>query len=344
MSTQNDIFKRYLLDEASDDERIAIEERFMKDDAAYDEMLAVEAELFYEYQENELTPSERSVFDRKFLGTSEGRDRLAFAAAFLETTADIARERSFAAVPEAQPGILRSIAAFFSFGKAMQFGIAAAALVVTLGVIGLVIQNQRTRNDVAAAQQKAETERLERDAQIAEKQRQQKEIDDQLAAEREKKTLDNERIKELENEKIKLQNDINERRRKSETAPNVSRPGGQSIIASLIISPGHFTRSDGVPMNNVKLSPAATELRMSLILKNVGEYTSYNTVVSLVDNDQIIQSKTGLKPSGKGSARQLNLNIPAKSLKRADYEIILNGTTKTGQIEPITSYYFSVDR
>jgi len=343
MSTPNDIFRRYLLDEATDDERIAIEERFMKEDAAYDEMLAVEDELFYEYKENEMTPSERSIFERKFLADREGRDRLAFAGAFLETTRDIASQRAFAAVPEAQPGIFKSIAAFFSFGKAMQVGMAAAALVVTLGVIGLLIQNQRTRNDIAAAKQ-AEIERLEREAQIAEKQRQQKEIDDQLAAEREKKTLDDQRIKELEDEKIKLQNDINERRRKSEPAPNVSRPGGQSTIASLIISPGHFVRSDGVPMNTVKLSPASTELRMTLRLKNVGEYVSFDTVISMVDNEQMIQSKTGLKPTGKGNGRKLNLSIPAKNLKRVDYEIILNGTTKTGEIEPITSYYFSVDK
>ncbi len=344
MNTQDDIFKRYLLDDATEDERIAVEERFITDDAAYDEMLAVEDELFYEYKEDELTPTERAVFERKFLATREGRDRLAFAGAFLETTADIARQKSFAVAPEAQPGILTSIAAFFSFGKAMKFGMAAAALVLSIGVIGLLIQNQRMRNDLAAVQQQNDAEEREREAQLAEKQRQQKEIEDQLNAEREKTTASEERIKELESEKNKLENEINERRRVIDRSPNVSQPGGQRTIATLVISPGLFTRSDGVPMNRVKLSPAATSLRVALRLKNINlaDYTSYTLNATAVDSGNTILTRSGLRPGGR--SKTLSLSIPANTLLRADYAITLSGVTKTGETEEITKYYFSVDK
>lgn len=344
MNTENNIYRRYLLDDVAESELVGIEERFMTDDAAYDEMLAVEDELFYEYSESEMSQAERTVFKRKFLATRQGRDRLAFAGAFLETTSQLARESSYASTTEEQPGILRSIAAFFSFGRAMQFGMAAAALIIMIGVVGYLIRDQRMRNELAAIQQQQEADRLEREAQIAEKRRQQEEIENQLAAERNKSTVDEERIEKLETDKKKLETEIKERKRAGERSPNIAKPGGQSTIATLVISPGLFTRSDGVPMNQVKLSPSATRLQMSLLLKNVGEYASYGTIVTAVDTDQTILSRSGLKPSGRSRSRKLGITIPAKSLQRADYEITLTGTTKTGETEELTKYYFSVDK
>lgn len=342
MNTESNIIRRYLLDDADETERTAIEERFLTDDDAFDEMIAVEDELFYEYSENEMSDAERGVFERKFLADREGRDRLAFAGAFLETSAELARQRSFVPATAEQSGWMRSVSAFFSFGKALQFGMAAAVLIVVVGVVGYFIRDQRLRNELAAIQKQEEADRLEREAQIAEKQRQQKEIEDRLAAERDKLAADKDKIEKLEIEKKKIEDEIIERKRPVEGSPDVSKPGGPSTIATLVILPGRFTRSDGVPMNQVKLSRSATTLQMSLRLKNVGEYASFGTIVSDVDTDQTILSKSGLKPRGSSRSKRVLLNIPAKDLRRADYEITLTGTNKAGETEQITRYYFSV--
>src|SRR5437899_10646971 len=184
-TTNTDLFRRYLLDGLTEDECGAVEERVLTDDAAYDEMLATEDELFYEYKQNERDAGEGRIFERKFLRTREDREKAAFAGAFLDATADMAREQSLAPIRivEERPTLLHSIAAFFSFsGSAMQFGIAAAALLLVIGIIGLLIQNSRMRNEVASIQQQNEAERLERQTQLAEKQKEQQEIENQLAA------------------------------------------------------------------------------------------------------------------------------------------------------------------
>ena len=98
--TQEETLKRYLLDECTEGERVDLEERFMNDDSLFDEMLAFQDELYLEYSAGELSDREKSLFEQKFLRNREDRSRLAFADAFLETTADMATEkRAFATAP-----------------------------------------------------------------------------------------------------------------------------------------------------------------------------------------------------------------------------------------------------
>src|SRR5438874_9398066 len=119
-TSKEEILRRYLLDECSEDEQVAVEERFMKDDGLFDEMLAYEDELYLEYSAGELSDKEKSVFEQKFLRNRDDRSRLVFADVFLETTADMAREMSFVATPtvEEKPSIVQSLASFFKFGSA----------------------------------------------------------------------------------------------------------------------------------------------------------------------------------------------------------------------------------
>lgn len=343
-TSNTDHIKRYLLDGLSDEESRAIEESFISDDAVFDEMLAVEDELFYEYQQNELNGREREVFERKFLRSREDRKRATFAGAFLDETADLSSERGIAVVPVAEdkPTFLQLIAAFFNFsGSALQFGMAAAALLLSVGVIGLLVQNSRIRNEVASIQQQNDAERRDREAQLAEKQKEQQDVENQLAAEREKTGGNENRIKELESKRLELEKEIEGRRRLNQT-PTGQQPVRQPTFATLVISPGRFTRSDGVPMNRIRLSPAARSLSLRLRLKNVDEYPGYVVKIIDVDTGSEFLTRSNLKASGKGTGKSLNMRIPAKSLRRADYEATLSGVTPSGEIEEITKYYFSV--
>lgn len=340
IETNTDQIRRYLLDALTDDERSAVEARFLADDMAFDEMLACEDELFYEYQQDELNASERQVFEQKFLRTREDRGRAAFAGAFIEASADLSRERAFVPVPmEEGPSLLRSIAAFFNFSSALQFGMAAAGLLLMVGVVGLLIQNSRINNELAAIQQQNDRERRDREAELVAKQAQQHEIENQLAAEREKATSGENRIKELESERQKLEDEINQRRDRIDRSP-----AGQGTIATLILSPGLLTRSDGVPMNRVVLEPTVRSLNLRLTLKDVDEYKSFGLTVRSVDDDKTILTRSGLAAFGKGAKRGITINIPARSLQRADYEVSLSGVADKGETEEIKKYYFSVDK
>lgn len=345
-TSNTDNIRLYLLDGLSDDESRAVEESFFSDDTLFDEVLAIEDELFYEYQQDELKDHDREVFERKFLRTPEDRRRAAFAAALLDATGDPSTERVSAALPVAEnsPTVLQSVAAFFNFsGSGLRFGMAAAAILLSIGVIGLFIQNSRIRTDVASIQPQTDTQRRDDEAQLAEKQKEQKEIENQIAGETKNTEANENRIRELETEKTKLESEVNERRRRHDTR-NTQPPVRQPTFATLVISPGRFTQSDGVPMNQIRLSAAARWLRLSLRLKNVDEYPAY--VVKIIDaaTETDILSRSNLRASGKGPGKSLNLSIAAKSLKRADYEAILSGIKRDGEIEEITRYYFSVVR
>lgn len=343
--TNNELFKRYLLDDLSEAEAGIVEESFLTDDAAYEDMLAVEDELFYEYKQNDLTPRERETFEQKFLRSREDRDRAAFAGAFLEATAGMSREHNVAFAPavDERPSFLQTIAAFFRFsGPAMQFGMAAAVLLLFIGVIALFVQNSRLRNEMASSQQQNEAERKDREAQLAAKQAEQQDIEKQLSAEREKSGGNEERIKELESERQKLESDI--KRRRTEQQPDAQRSPAMGTLATLIISPGRFTRSDGQPMNHVDIVPSVRTLGLRLQLKNVDDYEKFSVIVTTIDDGKTILSKSHLRASGKGPNRSLVLKIPAASLQQADYEVALSGITKTGQTENITKYYFTVHK
>lgn len=346
-TTKEERLRRYLLGECTDDERQAVEERFISDDEFFDEMRAYEDELYLEYSAGEMTASERSVFEQKFLRSREDRGLLAFSDALLELTADLAKANApvASAAEDAPPSFLQSIGAFFGLsGSAMSYGMAAAALVLAIGVIGLLVQNSRMRNDIAGIQGQNEAERRDREAQLAESQKQQQVIENQLAVELEKSSTNDDRIRELESEKTRLENEINDRRNRLDRSTNIAPPGGQSTIATLVISPGLFTRSDGKPMNRIVLARNARSLDLRLTLKNVDEYQKFGVVITSVDDDRTILTRSNLTAAGKGAKQSLKLNIPAGLLQRADYEVVLTGVTKTGGTEGITKYYFSVDR
>lgn len=218
---------------------------------------------------------------------------------------------------------------------------AAAVLILFAGMIGLFIQNSRMRSEMASIQQQNEEDRRRMEAQIVEKQEEQQEIENQLAAEREKGIGNETRIKELESQRSKLEKEIEDRRRIDAT-PNGQQPVRQPTLASLVISPGLFTRSDGQPMNRIELSASARQLNLGLRLKNVDDYPGYLVKISDIDSGREVLTRTNLKPRGKGTKKSLNLSIPAQLLGRGDYEVELSGITQTGETEEITKYYFSV--
>src|SRR4030095_5974184 len=86
MKTLNDnreLIERYLLGEASEEERLQIEEKFFADDECFEQMLAGEDELFYDYASGRLGGPERSRFEKRFLSFEEGRRKVETARAVM---------------------------------------------------------------------------------------------------------------------------------------------------------------------------------------------------------------------------------------------------------------------
>jgi len=73
---------RYLLGLSSPAEREHIESEYFEDEDAYQEMLMAQNDLIDAYARSELTSEERRRFEKSFMSSSRGRDRVKFARAF----------------------------------------------------------------------------------------------------------------------------------------------------------------------------------------------------------------------------------------------------------------------
>jgi len=77
-----EVVRRYMLGQASDEESSALEERLMSDKAFYEELSVVEDELIDDFLAGALTADEREPFDNYFLASPERRRKLEFSRAF----------------------------------------------------------------------------------------------------------------------------------------------------------------------------------------------------------------------------------------------------------------------
>jgi hypothetical protein len=73
---------RYLLGLSSPAEREHIESEYFDDEDAFQEMLTAEDDLIDAYAHGELADEERRRFEKSFVSSSRGRDRVQFARAF----------------------------------------------------------------------------------------------------------------------------------------------------------------------------------------------------------------------------------------------------------------------
>ncbi len=339
--TQKDnLMRRYLLGEMSDEERSAIEEQFLENDDFFEEIAAFEDELFYEYKQNRLTASERIAFEEKFLKSAQDREKAAFAEAFLQTTEKIEKEKS--------PSFWQTVAAFFNFSNsALRVGVALGAVLVVFAVGFLVVRNSDWKNITVELPKNINTAFITptppgyNEEIIEEKQKEEKEIEKQIDEEKQKNDGRNvEKMQRLEQKRKIIRREIEEKHMKNVQPQTKAEP--RKVLAVSLL-PGLFTRSDSEGGTKIKLSPETEILQMSLSLKNQEEYKKYRVSLSNIDGGEIWTGESA-KISGKGANRKLSLSIPAKNLKRADYELTLSGIKENGETEEITVYYFTVLR
>src|SRR5262245_53494235 len=78
-----DWLTRYLLGELSEREQIALEKDFSAERDRFDELWAAEDDLIDDYLRGNLGESDREQFEKRFLSTSWGRERLQASRVFL---------------------------------------------------------------------------------------------------------------------------------------------------------------------------------------------------------------------------------------------------------------------
>lgn len=159
--------KHYLLDQLSRDERAQLEREYFEDDNQFGALLTVEDALVNAYIDQELAQDERQVFERTFLATPAGRERVRLARSLRGAITRLDPDERGASAPAAA-GAIRSPAP--SLGVGLRWTLAAAAGVVfSVGLWGLS-EMTRVRNEMERVTATRET--LQRDVEAAQQQAQ----------------------------------------------------------------------------------------------------------------------------------------------------------------------------
>lgn len=190
---------RYLLGAATDEECVRVEERFLRDAEYLEQMRALECEIIDDYLRGEMPAAERRSLERHALASPQGRALIARARK-LQAQLDRAASEDRAAAEERDPApsiagrrenLWKKLRArLFTPAPVMQYGMAAAALLLLLGGLWLLRDTGLLRQRI---------ERITAELELA--RRNEKFLQEQLAAQRGERQQLNSR---LENEKISL--------------------------------------------------------------------------------------------------------------------------------------------
>ena len=133
---------RYLLGLSSPAEREHIESEFFEDEDAFQEMLAVEDDLIDTYARNELTSEDRRRFERSFVSSLGGKNRVQFARAFAGA---VAATRPDETKP---PSTLLDVFKIFQLPSLVRTATIAAVVVFIAVLAWLIIDRRIISNEI----------------------------------------------------------------------------------------------------------------------------------------------------------------------------------------------------
>ena len=217
---------------------------------------------------------------------------------------------------------LTTLSAFIGPRPVLQWGLAAAALVL-LSVGGwLVVDNLRLR------QQMSQTT-ARRDVLMQREQDLQKELEGQRAV----NSQVEQELARVRNERERLEQEL-----KKAQPGGVKTSSGEGSIVSLILAPP--LRGAG-PVATLSIRPETNQVATQLQLETA-DYPACR--VALIDpiKSQTLWRSGNLKPGTKGVRRVIVFSFNADLLKQQHYVLRVSGLTATGSSEVVGDYSFKV--
>lgn len=341
MTTQSvkeeQLMTRYLLGAATEEECVEVEEHFLRDAEYLRQMRALECEMIDDYVRGEMPAAGRRSFERHALASPQGREQVARARKLHAQLDQIASE-DLVASEEREPAPLIAGAReslweklrvrLFTPMPVLRYGMAAAALLLLLGGLWLLREDNLSRKQIA--QLAAERDSLRQN---------EKNLQEQLAAQQgEGRQL----TSQLENEKRRL---AAERSRNAQlqqetrqlSARSSSSPLAEGDFVELALASG-IERNSGEP-RKLNIPMGVRLVKLQLELDPSINHRGYRVELNTGGGAQVwIQS--GLTAQQTDWGRFVTLMIPARALQAGEYELILRGLTDERKSEVAGYYYF----
>lgn len=307
--------RNYLLGELPEAEQTALERELLADREKFDEAWAIENSLIDRYVRGELPPTDRERFERHYLASELHRERVSIAQLFLGDI-DKTPERPSAKVESgagADPwwrrlsGSLRSLQPVFSAAMAI------ALLFVTGGAIWLLRERSRLSDQLAQMQDRSQAEMVSIEQRKQDLELQTQGLAGEIARERE-------RGRQLGAELERL---------------TQNRQSASPAFLSFLLTPAPTRDKNGPPPPVIPLVKSGMQLLMAL---DAGDFPGYQIKLQTVEGREILS-----KPANRTKDRAFAaVTLPAGTLVKGDYILILSGRIAGGELEEVDRYFFRV--
>jgi hypothetical protein len=316
---QQKIICRYLLGDLPEAEQLALEQEFFTDEEKFEQVWAVENELVDRYVRGGLSAVEKNLFEKNYLASPAHRQRVAFAETLVQA-ADSRRERR-----TADDENRHSVSWWTAFsrpfrGNLVQWSGAVATLLLVAGGLWLFTQSARLREQMNQLEEAktVEQQRIEElEKEIADARQQ----SDRLAAELER---------------------LRQEQAKSPDQPSIAgspNPLERQSVVSLLLSP--MIMRSGNDVQQLKISKATTEVLLQMRIQEP-EARNFRVSLRTVEGAQVWSGSAGKPgaPEKKGST--LAIRIPASKFSTNDYILTLSANNGANQRQEISRYFFTV--
>ncbi len=339
-ANDNNLLRSYLLGALPEAETETCDELSFTDDAFVTRLQAVEEDLIDAYLQNELPQQEREQFQAYYLASPRRQEKVKFAQSFQSfAERQVFAPTIAAAVPIAAAEPVRqpisettswweSLRNLFTLPNlTMQWGMAAAALLLLLAGGWLFTEMQRLRGQMNAAQTEQAT-----------LQQRERELQSQIEQQR---TTNTKTVEQLNEELQRTQQQLEQLKQQQELAAQQAKAQAPVSLPNLLhVELTPQTRGIG---KTVELAiPANTDYAVLQLTTPEDDFQSYQAEL-LTQADEKLRWKSGkLKARTSGTSRVIDLSVRAKSLPPGSYVVKLNGIAANGQAEEIRKYSFKV--
>jgi hypothetical protein len=300
---------RYLLGDLPEIEQTAVEQEYFADPEKFEEVWAVENELVDRYVRGRLSRGERELFERNYLQSPRHRERIATGRKLLEA-ADRQAAESDAAPQVITPAPSRLMETLNALLRPRFLAPATAFLLLLSFLSWMMIERSRLNEELERAQ-----------AQLSDQQRREREIEAQLATEREQGAQLKSRF-DLLLEKIAQM-------------PSLTPPS----VLSFPLKQGGGMRNGADPHQQITI-PRETDLVKLQMKIEKGESRRLQASIRVVGETSYVWNHPSLKPRSGA----ITVTVPADKLPANDYFLKLSAKTSTGETEDIYTSAFRVLR
>ena len=323
----------YLLGALPEDETERLDERSVTDDEFEARLRVAETELVDAYARGELSGERLERFDRHYLRSPRRREKAMFAETFLAYGDKVSAARAIdaAAITQAKPadgkaGRRRLFRwSFFAIPRlTLQWGFAAAALLLLFVGSYLIFENLRLRNQMTQA--KAEREEL---------QKQERELQSQLTEQRSSDSEKAQELASLREQIARLERQAIEQKGAKTQPPTVT---AEPNIIPFVLAPQTRGTSQ---IATISIPPDADHITMQLDLEP-GDFASYRAELKARPGNEVVWRSGRLRARARGEGKAVIVTLRPMIFKSQIYILEVYGVSPTGVSEIIGSYPFRV--